>query len=171
MSNQSIARECNICYEDASTFDKTNYMIQLKPCNHWLCYTCLIASGKFNCPFCRALITFDSTQNELYQQLKKTAAQHQIYLYNNSNNINNFYNNEDVDDEENEVIPYQPAPSISQRLQERLQIMIHSSHYYMLQSDLIHNNVDLLIDHIEQQNHQQSQSQNQSQNNNLQDRI
>ena len=161
--SQQDIQECYICYEDANTFDsKQNYMIQLKPCNHWLCYTCLVAAGKFNCPFCRSLITFDSSQQELYQQIKKSAIQLQIYLQSSSNAQPNVIDNNSVNDTDNNgIIIYEDENhvpiqlyniSIQQRLQERFQIMLNSNHYYMLHSPSINSNEELFFDQIEHNN-------------------
>ncbi len=39
--------ECPVCYEE------TENLMELKPCNHWLCKTCLDKITKNECPYCR----------------------------------------------------------------------------------------------------------------------
>lgn len=43
--------ECPIC---VSTLP--GWCIPLRPCNHWVCWDCIIKSGKELCPLCRANI-------------------------------------------------------------------------------------------------------------------
>lgn len=43
--------ECPVCVSDLP-----GWCIPLKPCHHWVCWNCIIQSGKENCPMCRCKI-------------------------------------------------------------------------------------------------------------------
>ena len=43
--------ECPVCYENTSD------LLELKPCKHWLCKSCLDKITKNECPYCRTVLT------------------------------------------------------------------------------------------------------------------